>query len=95
MKITSADCRIAIDQYWPDFKHAYADLRKQQWKRDIKVKNEQGQWIRYFNAFEDQTPTYGYVETWLAVIETESGLVVRHLNDDDRAFLHTKYPWIK
>ena len=79
----------SIDKFWPGFRHAYASLGKQKWKRDIKIKNEQGQWVRYFTAFEDLEPGGGYNETWLNV--TETGLVVSHLSDADRAVLRTKY----
>ena len=90
MKITTADCLVAIDKFWPDFIHAYADLGKQKWKRESKIKNEQGQWVRFFDAFEDRTPNGGYVQTWLKVTETETGLVVSHVTDIDCALLASK-----
>jgi hypothetical protein len=91
MKFTTSDCLVAIDKFWPDFRHAYANLHKQKWRRDIKIKNEQGRWVRYFTAFEDQHPIGGYNQTWLKVTETDIDLVVSHLSDTDRAFLRAKY----
>ena len=94
MKITNNDCLVAIDKFWPDFRHSYASLGKQKWRRDLKIKNEQGQWLRYYTAFEDKTATGGgHRHTWLTVTETETGLVVSHLSDADRDFLRVKWPF--
>jgi hypothetical protein len=86
MTYTTADCTNAIINYMPIDTVYYGEPRKP-WRRDRKFKDCKKQVTRIFTAFvqiKDGVNAGKYMETWLWVVETPDGLIVREGTPQER-----------
>ena len=89
---TTEDCRAAIDDFLPGFKHFGF---KNRWKRFRKFTDFSGARVRWFSAFEDRSEFgEGYRATYVVVTEVAGGLEVRKadaadIRDMEQYFGHT------